>query len=176
MDQRGMRIEYDTTIDEMVTTQMLCLRGSSSFSKCRNWGLFYWAGITFLVIYFGSGPVISKALVGLLFGALIGGRMTLDPKSIARNRIRKVLMRKLGSQTSFPSSIQLTDDEIEYSANHSTISFQLNDLSTVEEINNGLLLDFTRSNIQYIPDSAFKSNVEKIEWKRSLDEICSKNT
>lgn len=171
-----MKIEYDTTIDEMVTTQMLWLRGTNTVEKWQAWGVFYWSAIMFLIVYFGNGSLISKSLAGFVVGGVIGGRMVFDPKSMIKKRIRKILVKKLGSESSIPSTVQITEDKFEYSSNNSNISFHLKDLSEIEEVDDGLLLNFTQGNINYIPDSAFQSDAEKIKWKNLLDEFCRKNT
>ena len=171
-----MKIEYDTTIDEMITTQMLWLRDTKTFEKWMAWGVFYWLGIVFLVVYFGNGPLFNKLLVGFLFGGVIGGRMVFNPKSMIRKRLRKVLVKKLGSDNTVPASLLLTEDRLEYSTNNSSIAMLLKDLAKVEEIEDGLFLDFTKGNINYIPFCAFENDAEKEKRIGALSEICSKNT
>ena len=171
-----MKIEYKATIDEIVTTQMLWLRDTHTLEKCVAWGVFYWLGTVLAVVYFGNGPLFNKLLIGFLVGGVIGGRMIFNPKSIIRKRLRKVIVKKLGSDNPVPSSLLLTEDKLEYSTNNSVIGMQLKSLSKVEEVEDGLFLDFTKGNVNYIPYYAFQNSAEKEKWKATLDEICSRNT
>lgn len=157
-----------TTIDEIVETQLLWLRGTNIFSKWIAWGVFLWVLIVFLITYFGDGPVVNKIFVGILLGGFIGGNVIFNYKSIIRKRIKRVLIKKLGFDEPFPATVIMENDKIEYSSNCSTTSFRLSDLECFEELSDGLALNFKKGGLLYISNAAFCSESEQSEWKDML--------
>lgn len=168
-----MKIEYQTTIDEMVTTQMYWLRNSGVFGQWVAWGALWWVSIGALVFYFAEGPLINRLLVSVIFGGIVGGTMIFGHKSMIRQRMRKVFVRRIGSDQPIPATILLDDGKIEYRADNVSIAFRLEDLARVEEPDDGIFLDFARGNVLFIPNSAFTSQQERGNWKSALKGFAS---
>lgn len=163
-----MKIEYITTIDEIIDTQLLWLRGTNIYAQWIAWGIFFWVLIIFLIAYFSTGPLINKLFAGLLLGGFVGGSLIFNHKSMIRKKLKKVLVKKLGSEEPIPAKIILANDKIEYSSNYSSTSFMLEGLEKIEELSNGLVLNFSKGGLFYIPNTAFGSQVEQKKWKEAL--------
>ncbi len=170
-----MKIEYETTIDEMVTTQMLLLRGTWAFGIEIATYLFLWVLVSTLIVYSGTGPLVNKLFFSFLFGLFICVFPVLNIKARTRKRLKKFLVRRMGSDKPFPANFHLFDGKIEYSADHVSVTFLLRDLKKVEEVESGIFLDFIKGSVIYIPDVAFKNDTEKMQWKNKLNEICRNN-
>lgn len=170
-----MKIEYQTTIEEMVTTQMHLLRGTKIFAnEVATFGVL-WVLFAVLIVYFGVGSLVTKLLVAFLLGGFMFGIPMRDTKTRVRKRLKKFIVKKMGSDKPFPASFHLFDEKIEYSSDHISIAFLLKDLTKVEDVEYGIFLDFIKGSVIYIPDAAFTNDTERTLWKDKLNEICRNN-
>lgn len=168
-----MKIEYEVTVDEMIETQLLWLRGTNVFKKWIAWGVFYWLLVVALITYFAEGDTIVKLAVGFIFGAFLGGPIILNHKSLIGKRIRKLLLKKLGNEQLGLARVCINNERVEYASNDTVISYNLSALVKVEEIDKGLLLDFSKGQIIYLPKAAFDTEEVLSQWKSKLNEYCS---
>jgi len=170
-----MELEYSSTIDEILDTQMLSLEESNIFIQWIAWGILLWVLTAFLIVYFGEGALINKLLIGVFLGGIVGGRMVFGYKALIRKRLKKVIVKKRGDANPFPARVKLTDDKIEYSSEHLSMAFQLSALKQVRNVEEGIALYFRRGGLLYIPDTAFGSEDVQMRWKNRLHEILTGN-
>jgi hypothetical protein len=137
-----MRIEYETTIDEMATTNLLWLKDTGTFEKWIAWGVFYWLLVIAIIIYFAEGSLFGKFMGGAAIGGLLSYRMIFDHKTLIHKKLKKALIKKLGSNEAIPASLEITAQELIYRTEDSTVSFMLKTLKKVEDIEGGILASF----------------------------------
>ena len=164
-----MKLEYLSTLDETIDTQMLWLRDLNTVTKWRLWGAFYWFVIVALVFGFATGPTINKIVIGIVFGGLLGGNLVFNAENVLRKKLKKIILKKAGTFEPAPAIVTLFDSQIEFSSRGTTTEFNLNKIKSVENIKSGLVLNFYEGKLLYLPNNAFNDNNQKEIWLNTIN-------
>lgn len=166
-----MKLEYLSTLDETIETQILWLRGVNTIVKWRLWGVFYWIVIASLFYTFSSGPALNKILGGLAIGGLVGGNLVFNAENSLKRKIRKLILKKTGVFDPAPAIVTLLGNKLEFSSRDSTITFDLKKIKSVEHKKGGLVLDFQEGKLLYLPQNAFNEINEKEKWLSAIKAV-----
>ena len=166
-----MKIEYSVTLDEIVETQLYWLRGSGVYEKWIIWGCSYWVLITLIIVYLGNGNIFIKFLVGAIFGALVGGPIIFRRKELIAKRLRKTLVKKLGEENNIHATVEIDGENIIYESEDTVFKYALKNLKSAEIVENGLLLDFDKGKLIFLPNKAFESKEQLECWVNEIESI-----
>lgn len=168
-----MKLEYLSTLDEVIETQMLWLRDLKTVTKWRLWGVFYWFVIAALFFGFATGQTINKIVFGTVFGGLLSGNLVFNAENVLRRKLKKILLKKAGTFEPAPATVIFSGSQIEFSSRGTTTVFNLNKIKSFENIRNGLVLNSREGNLLYLPNNAFNDNNERVTWLNAINEILS---
>lgn len=163
-----MKLEYQSTLDDVIETQMLWLRDIKTVAKWRIWGGFYWILIATLIFTFATGPTINRLLIGVFLGGLVGGNLVFNAENALKRKMKKLILKKEGTFEPATAVVTVSGSIIEFSSRGTTVEFNLQDIESLENEKSGLVVNFKKGRILYIPSYAFNGDDEKDMWLKEL--------
>ena len=148
---------------------MLWLRDVNTVTKWRLWGVFFWVVIAASTFIFATGPAINKLLIGCVFGGLVGGNLVFNAENAIKNKMKKIILKKEGTFEPAPAVVTMSDSVVEFSSRGTTVEFNRTDIESVEDSKSGLVVNFKKGRLLYIPSYAFDGDHEKKVWLSELE-------
>ncbi len=170
-----MKLEYLSTLDEAVETKILWLKDLNTVNKWRLWGVFYWLGITTLFVALAPGPVEIKIGIGFVLGGLTCGNLVFNAEKLLRRKIRKIILKKTKTFEPAPAVVTLSGSTLDFSSRGVTVEFNLKEIISLQNTQKGLIVNFEKGKLLYLPNAAFTDTDEKDTWVNAINSEHSKH-
>jgi hypothetical protein len=158
-----MKIQYESTIDEAVDTQIRLLKTSSVAKRWKLQGLI-WAPILFFVFYFG---IPDEKIVKLVFGFFTGIIFVIiyfaTYKKTIKKRTRKFLVEQLGTEEPISSEYEFTDENLIFRKLGTEIRFEWDKVEKLIENKNDIEVRIYKGGIAVIPNRIFSGTEQRDE-------------
>lgn len=159
-----MKIQYRSTIDEAVDSQIRLLKTSG---VARQWWIkgFLWVPILFFGFYFGipdegSVKIASGCFASIIFIILY---LATHRKTIAK-RLRKFTIEQLGTKEPVQSEYEFREDVLIFRKLGTEIRFRWENVQKVIENDKDVELRIAEGGIAVIPYRIFKNSEQKEKW------------
>ena len=159
-----MKIQYKSTIDEAVDTQIRLLNTSD---VAKSWKLkgFIWAPILFFGFYFG---IPDEQNIKLIFASIVSIVFIIIYipiyKNTVKKRIRKLIVEQLGTDKPVQCEYEFSEESIIFRRIGTEIRFKWDNVQKIIENDKDIEFRISNGGIAVIPNRIFSSAEQKVEW------------
>ncbi len=159
-----MKIQYESTIDEAVDSQIRLLKSSGVAKRLKLQGLI-WAPLLFTGFYLG---IPDEKNVKLFFAFFVSILFILvyfaTYKKSTNKRIRKFLIEQLGTEDPVSSEYEFTEEHLIFRKLGTEIRFEWNSVEKLIENENDIEIRISKGGIAVIPNRIFSEIEPKDKW------------
>ena len=169
-----MRVEYDTTIEEIADACMRAYSRAAKVAYLRRRGALWTAALTGVIGYLLLANMGALSSAGLMIGgvgvAVAAGGYWLDFYKSMRRRIEKGLKEQMqtGGPTHF--AVQLNDDCIWTKQGATQVSYDWGNLKEVVDAGDAIELQMRDGGFVVIRNKAFNDAQQRESFLRSVKE------
>lgn len=162
-----MRVEYDATLDEILSLHLL--QGSESAIQGRmRLRLRISAGIIVAVVVAALLPeaILARLLWGLAAGAIAIIISPYTLRGAQRKMGREYLREQLGGEGPVPFSCELTEEAVVIDQGQTHVRYRWNAVERIEETEDGVLLRMSQGELVLVRERAFVTPSQRAEFIR----------
>ena len=162
-----MRVEYDATLDEILSLHLLQDSESAITDRTRL-RLRISAGIIVAVVVAALLPesMLARLLWGLVAGIIV---VLISPYTLrgAERKIgREYLREQLGGEGPIPFSCELTEEAVVIDQGQTHVRYRWNAVERIEETEEGVLLRMSQGGLVLVRERAFLTPRQRAEFIR----------
>lgn len=160
-----MKLEYETTLEDLITTGAKSLSRSTGLKRARQRGLSGSAVAAWIVGYAcWNGPAYQRLVLGFTLAALALLVYWYTDKFLTRRKLRTLYLRQLEGRFPLKTIVEANPDNLEYSQAGEKLSKSWDSLDSVRESPSGLDLYFKNGSLIAIPLRAFQDSSRREEF------------
>ncbi len=164
-----MKIAYQSTIEEATET---AFRMAERVGGLRRWmcsGL-VWAPFIFIILFLLRDELVAKLVLGGISTVLFVVYGLLNYKNELRKRIRKTLIRALGTDKPLLSEYELDDNGLIFRKLGQELRFAWDNIASIKESETSIEVIMAPSGIAMIPTRIFSSPEQQRIWMSFIQE------
>jgi hypothetical protein len=171
IDQVGfqMKIAYESTIEEATNATFRMVELSGGVRK-HMWIGMAVAPFIFIVLFFLVDEPVARLILCGVSTALFVAYWLLNHKNEFRKRIRKMLIRALGTDKPLPSEYELDDNGLIFRKVGQEVRFSWDNAATLNETEDVIEVVMAPMGIAQIPKRIFSSADELQAWMTFIQE------
>ena len=159
-----MKIQFESTIDEVVDAQIRLFKKSKSAKRWKLQGLIL-APLLFIGFYFGipdeqNIKLIFAFLASIIFIAIYLGTY----KKTIKKRTKKLIIEQLGTDNPIPSEYEFNEEALIFRKMGTEIKINWNSIKKINENDKDIEFLIDKGDIAIIPNRIFASAKQKEKW------------
>ena len=167
-----MKIQYESTIEEAVYSQMRLLEVSKVLRKWKWQGLLAAPILGALFYTFIPSDQGTKMMFAFFIPIIFLLQYPFTFKSNIRRKVRRALIKQLGTDDPIPCEYEVTDEGIIFKKQGTEIKFPWSKLTAINNTKEYIELIFENVGISLIPKHA----LQEVQVKGLFDFINNKTT
>lgn len=159
-----MKIQFQSTIDEAVECKLRQFKKVFTPQKFLLEVLLTVPILSFLVYYIIPDTVQVKLIYALIIAVAYISLFWFPPKSYLRKRLRKILIRKFGTDQPMPCEYECTDTALIFRGQNTEVQFNWDGVSNLSENQDDFSIFSKKAGLAILYDKYFESPDEKEQW------------